>query len=133
MNANNLSKHFLLWFQQEYQDARIHRNNRGMYKIGKRCIRYGIPTPQGKGKDQLKGTDFISFHAEYCIIKGHDGKYFQKKICISKFWEIKTLTDDMAEGQINFLNQYTEMGAECFIVHEIREKPYFKVEKWSVK
>jgi hypothetical protein len=142
MKASELSKKFLIWFQGEYPTAKIYRNNRGIAKIGKRFIRFGIPTPTGQGKkEKLKGSDYISFHPISVIENFDDDDWIN--ICISKFWEIKTKTDVLAEGQINFLNMMTEMGAECFVVHEfVKNKNVdidiefpngFWLEKWSVK
>lgn len=125
MTAHELSSRFLLWFQKTYPDARCHRNNRGIAKRGREVIRFGIPAPTGKGKNEkLKGSDFISFHPEYT----GDSQL----LCISKFWEIKTASDVLMEGQINFLNQMTEMGAECFVIKESQYAD-FEIEKWEIK
>lgn len=151
MKASELSKKFLIWFQNEYPEGKIYRNNRGITTDMKgNWIRYGIPTPTGQGKkEKLKGSDYISWHR---IKMPKHPAIPDGKLCISKFWEIKTKNDVLAEGQINFLNMMTEMGADCFVVHELTEelkhfgffcpssldpdgllKLGFYIEKWSVK
>lgn len=114
MKANELSKHFLWWFQNEYPDARIYRNNAGCFKTqAGNWVRYGIPN---KG-----GSDFIAF------VSNSSCNYCQSEICEYKckitwinaqFYEIKTKNDRMSKDQIKFANQITKMGGDYFIVHE---------------
>lgn len=130
MNANNLSKIFLKWWQEQNPEGRIYRNNAGAVHLKKRFIRYGIP-PQG-------GADFIAFVPE--ILEGY-------KYLIVQFYEIKTKNDRMSKEQIKFANMIVNMGGEYFIVHEnifihrndcaIGNHPNseqkFYIEKWIVK
>lgn len=145
MNATDLSKHFLLWFQKEYPDARIYRNNTGVawYPAGNgksRPVAYGIPLPViGRGKNKKKkgggGPDFIAFVKK---INVHENG-FVENILTAEFYEVKTKKDKMSKVQKDFSNQIVKMGGNYYIVHEIKEKrtswkdQCFYLEKWGVK
>jgi hypothetical protein len=123
MNANTLSKIFLLWFQKNNQQAKIYRNNSGCFKTeAGNWVRYGIPV---KG-----GSDFIAFIPEVLRVLPLSIKVLANATC--EFYEIKTLKDRMSKDQINFANMICEMGFNYFIVREIKEMPYFKIEQWEV-
>jgi len=107
MTANELSKRFLIWFQQNNPEAKIYRNNAGCVKTEKGFVRYGIPN---KG-----GADWIAFVPK----KNYFGK---SKFLSVEFYEIKTAKDKMSKDQIGFANMIAEMGGNYFIVHEINIK-----------
>jgi hypothetical protein len=152
MTANQLSQKFLKWFQAEYPEARIYRNNAGIAKRGKQAVKFGIPN---RG-----GADFIAFVPyedfncyEECSDFKSDFKTYCKTICkkfsnflIVEFYEIKTAKDKMSKDQIKFADMITEMGGDYFIVKEIGDNPrndlidsfvgqgyLFFIEKWSTK
>lgn len=148
MTTSDLTKKFLIWFQNEYPDARIWRNNRGAYKIGNRFIRYGFPPGATKSGKKLKGLDFIALFPCGYNIKTVDLHItlLRDDFLTIKFYEIKSKTDRLSEGQINFMNMITKMGGECYIVHALKKNNDFDtdncsyflhqdfyIEKWSVK
>lgn len=126
MTANNLSKHFLLYWQKQNPDGRIYRNNSGATKTASGgFIRFGIPF---KG-----GPDFIAFLPKQVFYSVKDQQWSESKyILTAEFYEIKTKNDRMSKEQKQFADLITGMGGNYYVVNEIKEKPYFKIEKWNL-
>lgn len=124
MTTKKLTEEFLIWFQKNYPDARIYRNNTGIAwkedKNGKKYpVKFGIPLPQGKGKGG-GGNDWISFHP---LIKIHP-------VCIAKFWEIKLKKDTIKENQKIWYRQAKKLYAKVYIVKEIDNDQWI-IEEWQ--
>ena len=127
MTANELSKRFLKWFQENNPESRIFRNNAGCFKTeAGQWVRYGIPN--------AGGSDFIAFVPFVPVVKETcHGKCTHSFLTV-QFYEIKTLKDKMSAAQIKFADLICKMGGEYFIVKNNKDDELlFSIEKWSPK
>jgi hypothetical protein len=142
MTANELSKRFLKWWQEQNPSGRIFRNNSGTaWNVDKNGKKYPVRFGLYKGS-----SDFVAF----APIEEHS--ILDIKIGISmrtEFYEIKTAKDKMSKDQIKFANMITSLGGDYFIVHESNTKQqmglaeigikfnlcteWFYLEKWQIK
>jgi hypothetical protein len=100
MTSTELSKRFLLWFQNEYPTARIYRNNAGCFKTqAGSWVRYGIPNSGS--------PDFLSFTPDNNILR-------------VDFYEIKTIKDRLSLKQKQFADLIKSMNGKYYIVKELK-------------
>jgi hypothetical protein len=141
MTANQLSKKFLIWWQEQNPDGKIYRNNAGSAKRSKTYVKFGIP-PKG-------GADWIAFIPKQIIKFQDEFSRITSSFLTVQFYEIKTKNDKISPEQKQFFDMITNMGGEVFIVREIpisiKEHASFYnkhfinctdeffLEKWSIK
>jgi len=101
MTANDLSQKFLKWFQSEYPEARIYRNNAGIAKRGKQIVKFGIPNSGS--------PDYLAF------IPDHKTKTLRVD-----FIEIKTINDKLSIKQKQFAKLIKSIYGKYYIINELK-------------